>query len=135
VQVPTLTGDVKSAVQRLAGTGLLASIQYVPGDEPLGTVTAQSPSAGATAKGGAHVTLSLSSGPGDKEQETVSDTTGQTIPQAVQTLNQAGLRLILVKRAVSDKTQAGKIVDQTPSPGAKAPKNAQVLVYMGAYKG
>ena len=63
------------------------------------------------------------------------DTTGQTIPQAVATLNAAGLRLILVKRPSPTRTQAGKVVEQTPASGAQAPKNAQILVYMGAFKG
>jgi beta-lactam-binding protein with PASTA domain len=136
VSVPSLTGtDVKSAVQNLAGKDLAAVINYVPSDEAMGTVVSQSPSAGATSDTGTRITLSVASGPGDKEQATVPDTSGQTIEQAVGTLNSAGLRLILVKKTVTDKEQAGKVVEQTPEPGAKAPKRAQVLVYMGAYKG
>ena len=98
-------------------------------------MVAQSPSEGTSSQTGTHITVNVASGPGDKEQETVPDTTGQTIKQAVQTLNAAGLRLILVKKTVTDKEQAGKVVEQTPEPGAQAPKNAQVLVYMGAFKG
>jgi beta-lactam-binding protein with PASTA domain len=135
VNVPSLSGDVKSSVQSLVGKGLLATINYVPSDQPLGTVVSQSPAGGATSKTGTHITLSVASGPGEKEQETVPDASGQTIHDAVGTMNSAGLRLILVKKTVSDKTQAGTVVEQTPSPGAKAPKNAQILVYMGAYKG
>jgi eukaryotic-like serine/threonine-protein kinase len=126
---------VKTGVQSLVGKGLLATINYVPSDEPLGTVVSQSPSEGASSKTGTHITLSVSSGPGDKQQETVPDASGQTIEQAVGTMNAAGLRLILVKRTVADKEQAGKVVEQTPQPGATAPKNAQILVYMGAFKG
>ena len=135
VSVPRLSGDVKSAVQSLVTKGLAATINYVPSDEPMGTVVSQSPSGGATSKTGTHITLSVSSGPGDKEQATVPDASGQTIRDAVGTMNSAGLRLILVKKTVSDKSQAGKVVEQTPSPGAHAPKRAQILVYMGAYKG
>ena len=50
-------------------------------------------------------------------------------------MNQAGLRLVMLRRTVTDRSQAGKVVGQTPSAGAHAPKNSQVLVYMGAYKG
>jgi beta-lactam-binding protein with PASTA domain len=135
VSVPSLSGDVKSSVQSLVGKGLLATINYVPSDQPLGTVVSQSPAGGATSKTGTHITLSVASGPGQKEQETVPDASGQTIHDAVGTMNSAGLRLILVKKTVSDRSQAGKVVEQTPAPGAKAPKNAQILVYMGAYKG
>jgi serine/threonine-protein kinase len=98
-------------------------------------VTAQSPSADASTRTGSHVTLSVSSGPGEKEQESVPDVVGKRIPDALRSLNDAGLRLILLKRAVADRSQAGAVVEQTPKPGAQAPKNAQVLVYMGAFRG
>jgi serine/threonine-protein kinase len=135
VKVPTLTGDVQAAVQQLADAGLPASLHYVPADAPLGTVVAQSPSAGKTVPATAHVTVNVSSGPGEKEQETVPDTRGQRVKDAVATLNSEGLRLIMLRRAVTDRSQAGTIVEQTPAAGTKAPKNAQVLVYMGAYEG
>jgi beta-lactam-binding protein with PASTA domain len=135
VQVPSLSGQVKSAVQQLSERGLRASIQYVPGDPPLGTVTAQSPAAGANAQNGEHVTVNASAGPGQNAQETVPDVGGKTIPDAVRAMNAAGLRLILLKRTVPDRPHAGLVVEQTPQPGAQAPHNAQVLVYMGAYRG
>jgi hypothetical protein len=127
-------GDVKSAVQDLAESGLRASVQYVPGTDPLGTVTAQFPKAGETATSGAHVTLSVSSGPGRKPQESVPDVGGRAVPGALRALNGAGLRLILLKQTVADRAEAGRIVEQTPAAGASAPRNAQVLVYMGAYR-
>jgi beta-lactam-binding protein with PASTA domain len=68
-------GDVKSAVQRLAEGGLRASVQCVPGTAPIGTVTAQFPKPGATATSGAHVTLSVSSGPGQKPAHPPEPTT------------------------------------------------------------
>jgi beta-lactam-binding protein with PASTA domain len=36
---------------------------------------------------------------------------------------------------VSSQSQAGKIVQQSPLAGAHAPRNAQVIVYLGAYSG
>jgi beta-lactam-binding protein with PASTA domain len=35
---------------------------------------------------------------------------------------------------VTDRTQAGKVVEQTPAAGQTAPQNAQVLIYLGAFK-
>jgi serine/threonine-protein kinase len=133
-QVPSLSGDLRSVLQQLDQAGLLASIAYVPNTQPLGTVVAQSPSAGASVKSGSQVTVNVSSGPGGNPEETVADVVGQRIPQAVSTLNGAGLRLILLKMRVSDRSKAGVVVAQTPLPGKHAPKNAQVLVYMGAYQ-
>jgi len=132
--VRALSGDVQGAVQELDRAGLRASIAYIPGTQPLGTVLAQTQAADASAKTGSQVTVNVSSGPGGNPQETVPDVDGQRIPQALSTLHQAGLRLILLRARVSDRSQAGVIVAQTPLPGKKAPKNAQVLVYMGAYQ-
>jgi beta-lactam-binding protein with PASTA domain len=133
--VPSLSGDLKSSLQQLDQAGFKASIAYVPSEQPLGTVVSQSPSGGATAKQGSQVTVNVAAGPNATQQISVPDVTGQTIPQAVSTLNQAGLRLILLKTKVSDKTQAGKVISQTPAVGKQVPHNAQVLVYMGAYSG
>jgi eukaryotic-like serine/threonine-protein kinase len=135
VSVADVTGkDVQAAAQAFNRAGLLATIAYVPGTDPLGTVIAENPAPGSSAPTGSHVTINASSGPGEKEQKTVPDVTGQSIPQAVSTLQHAGLRLIFVKKAVTDRSLAGKVVEQTPSAGKTAPKNAQVLVYMGAFK-
>jgi serine/threonine-protein kinase len=134
-QVPSLSGDVQSAVQKLDHAGFKASIAYVPSDQSLGTVVAQTPSDGASAKTGSQVTVNVSSGPGQNPQETVPNVVGKRIPQALPALHAAGLRLIVLKARVNDKSQAGVIVLQTPLPGKQAPKNAQVLVYYGAYQG
>ncbi|HEX7083717.1 MAG TPA: PASTA domain-containing protein [Gaiellaceae bacterium] len=134
--VPDVSGDrVQSAVHQLDAAGFGVSIGYVPGDSTLGTIDAQSPAAGASATRGSHVTINASQGPGGNPEETVPDTTGQKLQQAVSTLNGAHLRLIFVKRTVSVRAEAGTVVEQTPAAGSHAPENAQVLVYLGAYRG
>ncbi len=130
--IPDLSGtDVQAAAQALVTANLLASIAYVPGEDPLGTVVSQAPAAGGTAKARSHVTVNASSGPGQKEQLSVPDAVGQTLDQAVQTIKGAGLRLIFVKVPVTAQESIGKVVEQTPLAGKTAPKNAQVLVYLG----
>ena len=132
-QVPSLSGDLQPALQQLDQAGFVASISYVPSQQPLGTVVAQSPSGGQTAKTNSQVTLNVSDGPNGQPTETVPNVVGQQIPDATHTLNGAGLRLVFLRGKVSNKAQAGHVIAQTPLPGKKAPKNAQVLVYMGAY--
>jgi beta-lactam-binding protein with PASTA domain len=133
--VPDLTtSQLQAAVQQLEAAGLLASIQYIPGDDPLGTIEHQSPIGGGTVKARSHVTINASSGPGDKPQEAVPDATGQTLSQAVSTMNGAQLRLIFVKVPVSSRSQAGRVVAQTPAAAKQAPENAQILVFLGAFK-
>jgi beta-lactam-binding protein with PASTA domain len=131
--VPSLSGKLQSALQQLRDAGFQASVAYVPSAEPFGTVVAQSPAPGATAPQSSRVTVNVSSGRSGTQQ-TVPSTIGMTIPDAVAAVNKAGLRLTLLRRTVTDQSQAGKVVAQTPSAGAHAPKNSQVVVYMGAYK-
>lgn len=133
--VPDLSGmDLQAASQALAGANLLASVQYVPAQDPLETVEDQSPAANATAPARSHVTVNVSTGPGNKPQKTVPNAVGQTLDQSVSTMNGAGLRLIFVKVPVTTRAQVGKIVEQTPKAGQTAPQNAQVLVYLGVLK-
>jgi len=135
VSVPDLTGsDVQHAVQRLLSANLLATIAYVPAGDPLGAVEAQAPAAGASAPARSHVTVNASAGKGTSPQARVPNVVGQTLQQAVSTLNGAHLRLIYLKRSVSTQTQAGKVVEQTPAAAKQAPENAQVLVYLGAFR-
>ena len=99
-------------------------MKYVPAEDSLGTVVAQSPTSGATAKQRSHVTVNVSSGPGEKEQKLVPDAGGQTLDEAVVTMNRAGLRLVFVKLNVTDRAQAGKVVEQTPRARRSCTQNA-----------
>jgi beta-lactam-binding protein with PASTA domain len=125
----------QAAVQSLNSAGILPSLAFVPGRDPLGTVTGQARAAGSTFAYHSHVQINVSSGPGDKPQEQVPNVVGQNLQQAVAAVNGAHLRLIYVKFPVSSRSQAGKIVQQSPLAGGHAPQNAQVLVFLGAYRG
>ncbi|HET7128708.1 MAG TPA: PASTA domain-containing protein [Gaiellaceae bacterium] len=126
--------DESSAVQTLTQAGILPSLVFVPGSDPLGTVTGQAKSSGSTVPYHSHVQINISSGPGDKQQEQVPSVIGQTLQQAVSSVNGAHLRLIYVKFPVDSRSQAGKIVQQSPLGGGHAPQNAQVLVFLGAFR-
>jgi beta-lactam-binding protein with PASTA domain len=133
--VPDVTGQKEaSAVTALGNAGILASIVFVPGTDPLGTVLQQAKSAGTTVPFHSHVQINISRGPNATTDATVPNVVGQTLTQAVSTLNAAHLRLIYLKYPVTSQAQAGKVVQQSPLSGAKAPQNAQVVVYLGAYK-
>ena len=133
--VPDVTGQsANDAAHALARQGILASIVFVASDDPLGTVEQQAKSSGATVPYHSHVQINVSSGPNASTTEQVPSVIGSTLQQAVTALNRAHLRLIYVKLAVP-RAQAGKIVQQSPLPGGRAPANAQVLVFLGAFKG
>jgi beta-lactam-binding protein with PASTA domain len=133
--VPDVTGQKEaSAVTALGNAGILASIVFVPGTDPLGTVLQQAKSAGTNVPFHSHVQINISRGPNATTDATVPNVVGQTLTQAVSTLNAAHLRLIYLKYPVTSQAQAGKVVQQSPLSGATAPQNAQVVVYLGAYK-
>lgn len=136
VTVPDVSGRQESdAVQAFGRAGLLPALEFVPSDDPLGTVEGQGKASGTTVPYQTHVRLNLSTGPGQKPSEQVPNVIGRRLRQAVSSLNAAGLRLIYLKYPVGSKAKAGTIVQQSPLGGGTAPKNAQVLVFMAAYQG
>jgi beta-lactam-binding protein with PASTA domain len=133
--VPDVTSQKEAAaVTALGNAGILASIVFVPGTDPLGTVVQQAKPAGTTVPFHSHVQINLSRGPNAAGDATVPNVIGQTLEQSVSTMNAAHLRLIYLKYPVTSAAQAGKVVQQSPLSGGKAPQNAQIVVYLGAYK-
>jgi beta-lactam-binding protein with PASTA domain len=134
--MPDVSGQTEqAAVTSMIKSGILASLAFVPSDDPLGTVEQQAKPAGTKLPYHAHVQVNVSRGPGTKDDVAVPNAIGQTLMQAVATMNGAQLRLIYVKLQVTVKSQVGKIVQQSPLAGGKAPENAQVLVYLGVSSG
>ena len=133
--VPDLSGtDEQAAAASLGKAGLLASLAFVPSQDELGTVEAQAKSAGTTVPYHAHVQINIAIGPGSKPMETVPSVIGKSLQDALAAINGAHLRLIYLKYPVTTQSQAGKVVQQSPLGNAKAPQNAQVIVYLGALR-
>ena len=134
--VPDVSNQTEAAaVQSLNRAGIIASLAFVPGSEPLGTVKGQAKQAGTTVKYHSHMQVNISSGPGDKPKEQVPNVIGQPLQQALAAINGANLRLLYLKLPVASKSQSGKIVQQSPLAGAQAPRNAQIVVYLGSFSG
>jgi serine/threonine-protein kinase len=133
--MPDVSGQAEAAaVQAMGNAGLLASLAFVPSKDPLGTVEQQAKPAGTTVPYHAHVQINISKGPNSTTSAQVPSVVGQTLTEALSALNGAHLRLIYLKFPVSSRAQAGKIVQQSPLGGGEAPQNAQVLVFLGAYR-
>jgi beta-lactam-binding protein with PASTA domain len=134
--VPDVSSQTEAAaVQSLNRQGIVASLAFIPGSDPLGTVEAQAKQAGTTVPYHSHMQINISTGPGDKSSEQVPNVIGQPLQQGLASINGAHLRLLYLKFPVTSKSQAGKIVQQSPLGGAHAPRNAQVVVYLGAFSG
>lgn len=135
VTIPNVAGQQESAaVDALANAGILPSLAFVPSSDPLGTVEQQAKPSGTSVPYHAHMQINISEGPSSPPSEGVPSVIGQTLDQAVSSINGAHLRLIYVKLDVP-RAQAGKIVQQSPLAGGHAPQNAQVLVFLGVYRG
>lgn len=133
--VPDVQGqDEAAAVQALGTAGILPSLVFVPGDDTLGTVVDQAKTSGTTVPFHSHVQLNLSRGPNNNPLESVPSVIGKTLKDAVTSMQSAQLRLIYLRYPVTSRAQAGQIVQQSPVGGSKAPQNAQVLVFLGAFK-
>jgi len=132
--VPDVTAQTEAAAtQAFVQAGVLASIVFVPSQDLLGQVLQQAKPAGTTVQRFAHVQINVSRGPGEKADATVPDVIGKTLDDALAAINGAKLRLIYLKLPVTSRAQAGKVVQQTPLSGARAPENGQVVVYLGAF--
>ena len=132
--VPDVSGQTESAaVTAFGNAGLLASIVFVPASDPLGTVVEQAKPGGTTVPFHSHVQINISRG-NVTTDATVPDVIGKTLTEALSSINGAKLRLIYLKYPVTSQAQAGKVVQQSPLGGAKAPENGQIVVYLGAYK-
>jgi beta-lactam-binding protein with PASTA domain len=133
--MPDVTSQTEAAAaQAMFQAGIIPSLFFVPGTDPLGSVEQQAKPAGTKLPYHAHVQVNLSSGPGDKPKQEVPNVVGQQLQQAVSAIQAAHLRLIYLKYPVTSKSTAGEIVQQTPLGGNQAPQNAQVLVFLAVYR-
>lgn len=128
VAIPNVAGQPEAAATaQLQGLGLKVERREEASPQvPKGQVIATTPAAGSQIRGGATVTLVVSTG---KEIIEVPDLKGQTTEEASTTLSKLGLQLDgVVKEDASDKVPAGKILDQSPGAGAQVSKGSHVAI-------
>lgn len=131
LRVPDVTGQNQQTAQStLEGVGLKVSFSAVDSAQPTGTVIGSSPSAGSTVPRGSTVTLQVSRG----NRLPVPSLAGLTTSQATQALAQAGFSgsLALSSRPVSDPSQDGRVVAQSPSAGSLAGRSDTITVVVGS---
>ena len=136
VTVPDVEGKTLQQAQRaLRGVGMIMEIRYVPNDQPSGTVVAQARKAGTTAKRGDHMLVTVSQGGSGGTAASplvaVPNVVGQDEQAAQSRLQQAGFRAIVEDLQTSDPAEDGKVVDEQPAAGTKAPKGSQIIIYVG----
>jgi beta-lactam-binding protein with PASTA domain/tRNA A-37 threonylcarbamoyl transferase component Bud32 len=93
-----------------------------------GKVTRTDPPAGTQLENGALVTVYVSSG---AAQVTVPDETGRKQADAKSDLEGRGFTVVVTDQLVSDPSQDGRVVDQTPSGGTKVDPGSTVTLFVG----
>jgi beta-lactam-binding protein with PASTA domain len=112
------------AVQKLAQGLQQAIVVYVTSNKPAGVVVASSAA-------GSRERLEVSAGPSPGAPTNVPDVTTEDAATAQQDLQTAGFTVIQVNWPVSDSSEDGVVVAQTPVGGKQVPNGAAIVVYIG----
>jgi beta-lactam-binding protein with PASTA domain/predicted Ser/Thr protein kinase len=131
VEVPDVTGQsVEEASSALENRGFqVARNDQVTDDEDPGTVLKQSPGAGQRVDKGSTVTLAVAKEPQEVE---VTDVTGETQGDAVQTLSQDGFEIDIQEQPVDSQEGDGVVIEQDPA-GGKAKRGSTVTLVVGKF--
>jgi beta-lactam-binding protein with PASTA domain len=117
---------LQTAVQRIAEGRQQVIVQYVTSSKPVGVVVSSSVA-------GSRERLQVSAGPSPKPATNVPDVTGEDSTTAEQDLQSAGFTAIEVQWPVSDASQDGMVVYETPA--ATAPRGSAIVIYVGSVGG
>lgn len=131
--IPDVTGQQQDAAQKqLSDAGFDPKVVYVPSNQPAGTVVAQSPTGGTTAKKGTHVQINASLGPNPAAEKAVPDVIGLSPAKAASRLRAAGFDVQQLNQTTQDRSKDGVVVDEQP--GTKAPAGSSVTIYVGRFQ-
>jgi beta-lactam-binding protein with PASTA domain/predicted Ser/Thr protein kinase len=131
-QIPDVTGEsASSARSQLSGAGftVTATNQTSSTGTP-GNVLSQSPAGGTSAVPGSTVNIVVAQAP---KPVAVPAVVGQKADAAASQLTGAGFKVTRQKQNVSDKTQNGQVIKQTPTGGTKVKPGGTVTIVVGHY--
>ena len=117
---------LSSAVQQIAQGRQQAVVVYVASSRPMGVVVSNS-------KAGSRVRLQVSAGTKPKPATSVPDVTGEDAATAQQDLQASGFRVTQVRWPVTDQSQDGAVVYETPT--GQAPQGSAIIIYVGSVSG
>ncbi|HST55637.1 MAG TPA: Stk1 family PASTA domain-containing Ser/Thr kinase [Solirubrobacteraceae bacterium] len=132
VKVPDLVGQAQAdATTTLVAAGLkLGTVtQQVSASKDAGTVLAQTPAAGAQLATGRGVNIVVAQQPQDVA---VPGLVGQSEAQAAAALGGAGFVPQVAAKVVTDPTQVGVVLKQSPAAGRRAKRGATVTITVGS---
>jgi eukaryotic-like serine/threonine-protein kinase len=128
--VPAVVGESFTTAQaQLQNDGFTVSQINVTNPKTAGTVIGQNPLAGAKAKEGSNVSLTVSSGPGNT---TVPTVVGETLQQAKSSIEIANLKVGKVDHQPNTQYASGQVVETFPAAGATPPVGTAVTIVVSS---
>jgi beta-lactam-binding protein with PASTA domain len=132
VTVPGVVGEsYVAAGSTLEGMGLAADSYPVASQETRGTVVAQRPDPGTTAKEGDIVRNNVALGTGTRETKQVPDVTGPEASDARDAVRRAGLTVRTIFSHAPTSEEVGEVLTQQPAAATSVPELTQVALYVG----
>jgi beta-lactam-binding protein with PASTA domain len=130
--VPDVVGRREGqAVRTVQAAGFRADTYPVASSEPRGTVVAQSPRGGASARAGSTVRLNVSLGTEPRPLQPVPDVVGLDEQSARTQLRDGGFAVRTIVQDTTDPAQDGIVLEQQPQAGAQARVGSQVTITVG----
>jgi beta-lactam-binding protein with PASTA domain len=127
--VPSVVNEpLAQATSELQALGFNVSPRFVDSDQPANTVISQSPDSGTSAGKGSTVSLTVSNGP---KTSPVPDVTSYDLGLAQQTLEASGFKSTITYQPVTDPSQDGVVLAQSPAGGTQAPPKTKVQLTVG----
>jgi serine/threonine-protein kinase len=132
VAVPDVVGqDREDARAQLEQAGFVVDTkQQDDRDHDPGTVLSQDPAAGTQLAQGKTVTITVAKEP---DTTTVPDVVGRGVNEAVNLLSDAGFVPNQVTQNVSERSQDGKVLSQSPQANTDAKSGSRVTITVGRY--
>jgi eukaryotic-like serine/threonine-protein kinase len=136
VHVPRVTGLAQTpALRQLNTLGLRPTVVYRKSSQPVNRVLQQAPAAGATARRNSRVALVVSAGPSPQPTTPVPNVVGQDQATAANNIKDAGFKIVVLNRPVTNQNQDGIVVDEQPRGGFGIPAGSQVTIFIGRFSG
>ena len=134
VRVPDVTsetlGQAKADLQAAPGQFIVATTYQVSDTATAGTVISQSPKGGTSLTPGSTVTVYVAKAP---PTPTVPNVVGQRKGMAEATLGSKGYPATVQRQDVTNPSQNGVVLSQTPAAGSQAASNTNVTIVVGHY--
>ena len=135
VRVPDVSGQTREAASAaLTSAGLRAVTTERESSRDPGTVLTQSPRAGTTVDVGAVVTITVARAPKPIRQISVPYVTGRNLAAARSALASAGLRTSVSREDVTERSDDGRVISQTPAGGSRVNRDTTVTLTVGRFR-